>query len=128
MDTISSTLQNVVSRVSSGVTFALSNQHPITKGWPLTNVWLGMAIVSSYVLLVMVLKSWIQYRGRGFELKPVVLLHNFCMCALSAYMMIETLRQAIINRYSLIGNRIDESPAGYGVRMTHTHNPYMFSV
>jgi len=80
----------------------------------LTDVRVGILIVSSYLFIVLSLREWIRRRGKGFELKPVVLVHNLCQLLLSLYMFVETARQVIIQRYSLIGNPIDESSAGYG--------------
>lgn len=82
----------------------------------MTDVRVGILIVSSYLFIVLSLREWIRRRGKGFELKPVVLVHNLCQLLLSLYMFVETARQVIIQRYSLIGNPIDESSAGYGVR------------
>lgn len=88
----------------------------------LTDVRVGILIVSSYLAIVLTLREWIRRRGQGFELKPVVLVHNLSQLLLSLYMFVETARQVIIQKYSLIGNPIDESSAGYGVRYDFPHN------
>jgi hypothetical protein len=76
---------------------------PLTQAWPLMQ-WSEAGIaLAAYLIGIPVLMGSVSYRGRGFDIKPVVILHNLIMTILSAYMCLETIRQAILADYSLAG-------------------------
>lgn len=97
-------------------------ESPITRGWPLMDPVHGAAVVFGYLIMVLILTRIMSWRGKPFNLKPIVILHNCSMTALSLAMCIETIRQALLARYTLFGNGIDTTPAGYGVSHTLMYN------
>jgi len=84
------------------------------KDWPLMNPVHMLMAVAAYLVVIGLLVLFMKNR-EPFKLKAFSTLHNIHLTALSAYMCIEIIRQAVINNYSLFGNAVDHSEDGYGM-------------
>jgi hypothetical protein len=138
METVVETLNEYNGKFQDVLDRLEGEAHPHAANLPLMHVRPVLAIVASYFVLVWMLMRLTKWRGKGFELKPLVLLHNLSMFLLSTYSMlrlrmkrlrltflpvcVETLRQAWIAGYSLFGNGVDPSPNGIPV------GPHMYIV
>lgn len=89
------------------------------RDWPLMNPFHVLAVVAVYFtvigVLVLLTKSNVLKKWEG---KGIILIHNFNLFALSLYMLVECVRQAVNNNYTLFGNSIDRTANGLGVRVT----------
>ncbi|CEO95000.1 unnamed protein product (mitochondrion) [Plasmodiophora brassicae] len=93
---------------------------PMTQDWALMDTTTAAATVGAYLVGILVLRVFMGFRGKGYNVKSLVLIHNMGMFLLSAYMCVETIRQAWLANYSLFGNAVDESPKGIGMaRILH---------
>ena len=63
----------------------------------------------------MLVCSYARRNRKEMELKTAVMLHNIFLIALSLYMGVEIGRQAWINNYKFVCNRVDRSPSGLAV-------------
>lgn len=84
------------------------------RDWPLMDVRVVLVVMVAYLVGIFVLVKYMKTRA-AFELKWIPLFHNIHLCLLSLYMMVEVLRQAYIGGYSLFGNGVDKTEAGYGM-------------
>eukprot|EP00474_Spongospora_subterranea_P009007 CRZ09465.1 hypothetical protein [Spongospora subterranea] len=91
------------------------NPSPLTDGWPLVDAKHAFAALLCYMVGIPMLMAWVTYRGKGYNIKPYTVFHNITMFALSLYMCINVLYQAVKARYSLFGNAVDHSPSGLGM-------------
>jgi uncharacterized membrane protein len=80
------------------------------------NPYHALLVAGSYLILIALLVAVTKSSGWRWEGKGIILVHNFNLFALSAYMLFECVRQAVTNNYSLFGNSIDMSSNGLGVR------------
>lgn len=69
------------------------------------------AISFAYLIVVWTLNRVMRDRA-PLQLKWIAVLHNTFLVALSLYMGCEILRNAIVNEFSFVCNRVDRSDAG----------------
>ena len=74
-----------------------------------------LAVCVGYLVLIPVLALIMRRRSKPLSVRGFATLHNVNLTLLSLYMLVEILRQAYIHHYSLFGNGVDHSPAGYGM-------------
>jgi len=92
---------------------ALSHGDPRVKDWPLMNPLLALGIIIGYLLVLFTLVQIMKRRnGPAPFMKLITICHNLMLTILSAYMCIETLYVAIINKYTLFGNGVDQTENG----------------
>jgi len=97
------------------VDVALSHQHPLAKGFPLMNPFHVLLITIAYIISVPLGRAIMKNR-EPFSLKGFSLLHNGFLVMLSAYMCIETLRQAVFLNYTFpFGNGLSTDPKAQGL-------------
>lgn len=75
----------------------------MTQDWALMDTTTAAATVGAYLVGILVLRLFMGFRGKGYNVKSLVLIHNMGMFLLSAYMCVETIRQAWLANYSLFG-------------------------
>ena len=99
-------------------------------------IWLLLAVMKCVVLCACLcvrtsvgrVTEWrrefcllVRRNRKEMELKTAVMLHNIFLIALSLYMGIEIGRQAWINDYKFVCNRVDRSPSGLAVERVRGH-------
>jgi len=95
--------------------YYLSLRDERVKNWPLIESPLPMIyLVIGYLIFVIVGMKYMKNR-KPMELKYPMILHNLLCALISAYMTIETIRQAYINNYSFVCNAVDYSESGIGM-------------
>ncbi len=72
--------------------------------------WDVLVLTTSYFIVIALLVRWTRSTGTKFECKGAMMAHNLAMTALSAYMMIESARQAYLNGYTVWGNQLPHDP------------------
>ncbi len=84
--------------------------------WPLmASPEATFAISVAYLLVVFALNAWMKTR-EPFEMKSVAILHNAVLIALSLYMGVEILRNAVGSKFAFVCNRVDRtSESGLGM-------------
>jgi hypothetical protein len=92
----------------------LSQLHPYAKALPLMNPFHVVLITLAY-LVVIFLGVQIMKHSAKFEIKMFTLVHNAFLILLSAYMWLETLRQAMNLGYGFYGNQLYDDERGKGV-------------
>ncbi len=75
-------------------------------GWQ----WDVLVLTTAYFVVIALLVIWTRSTGKKFECKAAMMAHNLAMTALSAYMMIESARQAYLNGYTIWGNQLPHDP------------------
>ncbi|MES1914469.1 MAG: hypothetical protein MHM6MM_006533 [Cercozoa sp. M6MM] len=85
------------------------------KDWPLMNPLHVLALIGGYLALILLLRVLMSFRSSGFKLRWPMVLHNVFLFALSLYMAVEIMTQAMRNNYSWFGNAVDNSEAGHGM-------------
>ncbi|KAG6557711.1 hypothetical protein Mapa_000476 [Marchantia paleacea] len=105
---VSKTVFETLQRLRGGVVLTES---AITKGLPCvdspTPIVLGLSSYLTFVFLGLIVIKGLNLKPRPKEpaiLNLFVVFHNFICFALSLYMCVGIVRQAILNRYSLWGN------------------------
>ncbi|XXQ31601.1 Elongation of fatty acids protein [Plasmodiophora brassicae] len=109
------TVSAVVGWVQSQVDSMLAYAHPRCMDWPMVSFYHLLAGVAAYLCLLGIAKKMMVARRKGYDMTRFSIVHNLAMTCLSAYMFVETARQAYINNYTLWNNAVDPSPAGYGM-------------
>lgn len=109
------TVSAVVGWVQSQVDSMLAYAHPRCMDWPMVSFYHLLAGVVAYLCLLGIAKKVMVARRKGYDMTRFSIVHNLAMTCLSAYMFVETARQAYINNYTLWNNAVDPSPAGYGM-------------
>jgi len=112
-----------LTKTHSYISYLLSQGDPRTKNWPLLDFRVMLFFTLGYLWLVASLWLIMKYvppmrrweEGKGFNVKYFAVLHNIVLTALSAYMFVEILHQAIAQHYSLWGNAVDRSSNGLGM-------------
>uniref|UniRef100_A0A7S1N5I4 Elongation of fatty acids protein n=1 Tax=Eutreptiella gymnastica TaxID=73025 RepID=A0A7S1N5I4_9EUGL len=93
-----------------------ANINTHSKELPLMNPFDVFMFAMLYLLVLLVLRilmSVLPSAKETLPMKAFQLWHNFFLMALSFYMMVEIIRQAIINGYSVWFNNLDNSAAGW---------------
>ena len=85
------------------------------RDWPLMNPYHMAAVVVAYLVLIPALAFVMKQRAKPVNVRWFATLHNVNLTLLSLYMLVEVVRQAVMHRYSLFGNGVDHSAAGYGM-------------
>jgi len=93
---------------------ALSHQYPLAKGFPLMNPFSVLVITIAYLVSIPLGRAFMKNRD-PFTLKYFSLLHNGFLVSLSAYMCVETLRQAMLLNFRLFGNGLIDDPKAQGL-------------
>jgi hypothetical protein len=114
---LSPVLQPIEKAVAPYVPFAylksVTSAH--AKRLPLMNPIHVALIVVMYLSIVLAGQKIMNHFKR-VDMFYLPLFHNFSMVALSAYMFVEVLRQAYLEKYTLFANPLDESLNGWPVR------------
>jgi GNS1/SUR4 family len=85
----------------------LAKGDPLVRDWPLMNPLHMLGIIGIYLVVIFVLKAYTKNMKEGFKLRTLSIVHNIHLTALSAYMMIEIIRQARMHNYTLWDNAVD---------------------
>jgi len=101
---------------SSWLSDLQSQRDPRVASWPLMDTRLMALTVVAYLVSLWLLVRLTRMRDEPLVaapvLKGVVVVHNLVLLALSAYMCVEVIRQALIANYSFFGNSIDMTDKG----------------
>lgn len=98
----------------------LAQGNPRVRGWFLMNPLHVLGLIGAYLLVILILVKVMARREKPYKMKGWAIVHNVQLAVLSLYMCVETVRQAIVNDYSLWGNAVDDGPAGEGMaRVLH---------
>mmetsp|Transcript_6699 Transcript_6699/g.10447 ORF Transcript_6699/g.10447 Transcript_6699/m.10447 type:complete len:272 (-) Transcript_6699:416-1231(-) len=89
----------------------MSLQTHQTKGYPLTDPIHMVACIIFYLAFIAI-GTKVMASRKPFELATFRKFHNLALVLLSSYMAIEAIRQAVLGKYKLVCNAVDESPAG----------------
>lgn len=111
----SSVVENIPPETLKTIDSWLSLGDSRVGNWFLMNPFHMAVVTLSYLLTISFLVAFTKTLKLKFDLKGAMLLHNFNLFALSAYMMIECIRQAVLNNYSLWGNGVDSTDKGLGM-------------
>lgn len=93
--------------------------HPNTAQLPLMDLNSLLMFEAGYFLMLLVLTPIMKNMEKPFKLKTFKLIHNFFLWALSGYMCVETIRQAILGNYSLFGNDLEKGHEPHAKGMAH---------
>jgi len=108
LDMLESSLKSMIPKIwVQNYEWILSFKHPNSKFLPLMNPFSVVLIVLGYLLSILILKKIMQNRQK-FELKTFTMIHNAVLILLSLYMFVETIRQALLNNFSILGNHLQE--------------------
>jgi len=91
--------------------WAISNGDPNAKKFPIMNPFHALLVGLAYLLIIWVLQIVMKNRKK-FELYYFSLLHNGVMVLLNFYMCYEIIHQAIVGKYTFIGNGVDHTISG----------------
>ena len=64
------------------------------------NPYHALLVAGGYLALIAVLVAFTKSTGFRWQGKGIILLHNFVLWALSAYMLVECVRQAVAGGFS----------------------------
>jgi len=112
---VSSSHGNLLAVASEWYAWALDQGDPRVRDLPLMNPLHMVAFLVAYFAIVAALCRHTSTRGSGYRIRWLVIVHNAHLLALSAYMLFELVRQAVINNYRLWGNPVDRTEKGLGM-------------
>jgi len=81
--------------------------HPENVGKPMTDLETMLLFQFGYFATVVIGSFLMSFKEKPFKLYYIKLVHNFILFALSGYMCVETIRQAISGGYTLFGNSLE---------------------
>ena len=111
---------NVFDQVQQQASYWLSKGEPRVRDWFLMNPYHMLAVVTAYLVLIPTLAAFMKTRSKPVNVRWLATLHNVNLTLLSLYMVVEVVRQAVAQGYSLFGNGVDHSASGHGMaRILH---------